>query len=78
MFRRRRPRRALLSDGWTCHFCNERRPDEKIAVMSIERELGARITMTENKRYCNDRLKCYQDARDWANVNGRQFRPVGS
>jgi len=49
---------------WTCHICDEERPDAQISVFKrtypIADAPGA--TMQENIRYCNDRESCAKAA----------------
>lgn len=46
---------------WFCEPCGDRRPDEKISVLSRRREIFG-VVMTENVRYCNDREECREGA----------------
>lgn len=47
---------------WTCHVCHEERPDEFISVHSIPHTTRWGVQITENIRYCNDRLECIEGA----------------
>lgn len=52
----------MLKDiTWTCHICGDERPDSKISVHSRTTVHG-NVPITENIRYCNDRLSCYEGA----------------
>ncbi len=51
-------------ETWTCDSCGEKRPDDKIDVFTfpIKGLLGAE----RNWRYCNDRDKCFDKAKEKA------------
>jgi hypothetical protein len=49
--------RILEVGGWTCHGCDDARPDEMIAVMS-DTQLVRGIEVRRNLRYCVDRPSC--------------------
>ncbi len=52
---------------WTCHICGSTRPDEKISVLSKPLIVGGVSMMGEqNIRYCNDRQKCIDGAKDFS------------
>lgn len=53
---------------WTCHICNEERPDAKISVFKHKHPGsldGNTIEFTENVRYCNDRDRCLEGAKQF-------------
>lgn len=52
-----RQRRAVGSNGWTCHVCGEYRPDALISVYQRRGRMNG-VPITENVRYCNDRPAC--------------------
>lgn len=60
-----RERAEVGPGGWTCHFCGSYRPDAAIGVVSRERLLGRGVPMTENRRYCRDRVVCVEQAKEW-------------
>lgn len=43
---------------WTCHVCQEERPDEFISVFKTHRTLPSGFQVQQNVRYCNDRSTC--------------------
>lgn len=47
---------------WTCHVCEDERPDENIAVYSRKVTRNG-VTFQENIRYCSDRPECAKGAR---------------
>lgn len=52
-------RRAVGSNGWTCHSCGDYRPDELISVYSTRVLLPeTEVEMQTSVRYCNDRPLC--------------------
>ncbi len=50
---------------WTCHICGDTRPDDKISVLTKPNSVGL-ITLEENIRYCNDRQRCIDGAKDFS------------
>lgn len=57
---------------WTCHICNENRPDSKISVLTKTVEAlssSAGGTVTENIRYCNDRPECFEAAKTFSHFH---------
>lgn len=50
-------------ETWTCHICGERRPDDKISVVSKPVVLNGRVVGEQNIRYCNDNPECAEKAR---------------
>lgn len=50
---------------WMCHICGNIRPDDKISVLTKPRRVGL-ITLMQNVRYCNDRQKCIDGAKDFS------------
>lgn len=48
---------------WTCHICDDERPDERISVhkQPVRTEMGDNM-VTRNIRYCNDRPECLHGA----------------
>lgn len=49
---------------WTCHVCGEERPDARIGVLSREGTTDLGVRLRENVRYCNDRRKCAEGAKE--------------
>jgi len=48
---------------WTCHICQQERPDDKISVLT--KSLGIPgVDAVQNIRYCNDRQECIDGAKD--------------
>jgi hypothetical protein len=54
-----------LGNTWTCHFCGDIRPDEKIGVVSVESKTNTGVEVKHNRRYCTDRLTCRRQAAKW-------------
>lgn len=54
--------RMLVEDGWTCHVCGQRRPDDKISVEVHDLSDEKGFPWYENVRYCNDRESCQKGA----------------
>ena len=54
---------------WACHVCGEDRPDPKISVENVTRNVGG-VPIPINVRYCNDRPGC---KRNIAKANILQF-----
>ncbi len=50
---------------WKCHVCGEERPDAQISVLTKTNRVGL-ITLEQNIRYCNDRQKCIDGAKDFS------------
>ncbi|KKM24997.1 hypothetical protein LCGC14_1599520 [marine sediment metagenome] len=51
---------------WTCHICKETRPDDKISVLSKVTVLSGGVPVTENIRYCNDKVECVEGAKTFS------------
>ena len=71
-------RKPIFPLEWTCHICEEIRPDEKISVAvhdtGIDCGFEAGI-MTSNVRYCNDNSDCEEKAKsDWYPHHGNRFK----
>lgn len=49
---------------WTCHICKQERPDECISVMKHQTTING-VPITQNVRYCNDRIDCADQAVDF-------------
>ena len=51
-------------ETWKCHVCGEERPDDKISVLSLLKEIPETNggTVTFNVRYCNDKPSCIEAA----------------
>lgn len=47
---------------WSCHVCNDERPDERISVRKKPVVIKGRTIegVTQNIRYCNDRPACVE------------------
>jgi hypothetical protein len=54
-----------LGTEWTCHFCGDSRPDEKISAATVESKTNTGVEIRHNRRYCNDRLACRRAAAKW-------------
>jgi hypothetical protein len=72
--RRRRPIPIVSSTFlrgdlvWLCHFCDEERLDEHIAVVQAVRRMAGGVEMTLARRYCRDRPNCRDAAYRWAEL----------
>jgi hypothetical protein len=55
----------VIGESWSCHVCQDERPDALISVQSRTRWLDGGIEMRENLRYCNDRPRCVEAAKIW-------------
>jgi hypothetical protein len=60
---------------WTCHVCEDERPDSAITVLSRRYRSREGVEVTENVRYCRDRETCAAGAQgihwlgsDWSEV----------
>lgn len=64
---RRRTLRIPTTLEWSCHFCGRIRDDRDISVVSRTKMIGtgALIEMRENRRYCNDSIRCIEKAQTW-------------
>ena len=51
---------------WKCHICGEERPDDKISVLSKDLIIKGEICGQQNIRYCNDRQRCIDGAKDFS------------
>jgi hypothetical protein len=51
---------------WSCHFCGDERPDEKIAVAVVETRSNTGVEIRHTRRYCRDREQCEAAAAAWA------------
>lgn len=49
---------------WTCHICQQERPDAAISVWKHERSVAG-LSLTEHVRYCNDRAECAEAAKSF-------------
>lgn len=50
---------------WTCHICEEERPDAKISVLS--KDLGIPgVVAQQNIRHCNDKQSCIEGAKEFS------------
>lgn len=47
---------------WTCHICEEERPDEFISVFKRQTE----PFITQNIRFCNDKQECTAKAQTFS------------
>lgn len=47
----------LKDTKWKCHVCGEERPNDKISVLTIPKNMYG-MTIEMNVRYCNDRQVC--------------------
>ena len=43
---------------WKCHVCGDERPDASISVHKRDSIMPGGTSITENIRYCNDRVSC--------------------
>lgn len=50
---------------WSCHFCDEIRPDDCISVASKTEVASNGLEWTRNMRFCNDSVKCWTLAEEW-------------
>lgn len=48
----------LDSMTWSCHICEDERPDRFISVRKNKLLMETGIEIQENLRYCNDRASC--------------------
>ena len=51
---------------WKCHVCGEERPDAKISVLSKPVVIKGQVFCVQNIRYCNDRQRCIDSAKDFS------------
>lgn len=49
-------------ETWICHICGDRRHDHMISVSSHPIIMDGQLIGQENIRFCNDKLKCSQEA----------------
>jgi len=50
---------------WTCHICEDERPDAKISVLTKPHTFPGGVIAEQNIRYCNDRQECIKGAGDF-------------
>ena len=55
-----------LIDEWNCQICGEKRPDDRISVLSKPLVIEGRVIGTQNIKYCNDRPSCIEKAKDYS------------
>ena len=60
--------RAFLT--WTCHICKRERLDDKISVLTKPLVIDGKAIGWQNIRYCNDRPKCIEGAREFSLLKG--------
>lgn len=53
-------------ETWTCHICKERRPDNRISVITKPLIINRQAVGEQNIRYCNDKADCIKKAQDFS------------
>ena len=61
---------------WTCHVCNQVRPDSKISVRTKRKRIGS-VEFDENIRYCNDRPECVEGSKTRTFTSGEDVQTKG-
>ena len=51
---------------WTCHICEDERPDAKISVLTKPHTFPGGVIAEQNIRYCNDRKACIEGAEEFS------------
>lgn len=62
---------------WSCHACEEARPDALISVVTMARgERVGTLPFEVNFRYCNDRPACYDRAVELATAEVHRIEAI--
>ena len=54
-----------VRDRWTCYFCGESRPEDRISVKTRPLIHGGKVQGEQTQRFCNDKPECRLAAQKW-------------